>query len=183
MRFRRVSPVASSHNQIICSAARWKSSTCRQTVPWSMTSTATTSTTFFDTSSREQRHRAERSHVPSLRSRRIKSSVFSDVPKNHPFLGTTLTVPSNGAGEDFGTEGHHQRGKRRRVADQRNLSWHTSRGPVLDALASVLGNLEVDSVSGKLQERSDGVLPSPVAANPPGKLTFRILPVLRNRLS
>ena len=53
----------------------------------------------------------------------------------------------------------------------------------LDAPASVLGNLEVASVSGKLEERSDGVLPSPVAANPPGKLTFRILPGLRNRLS
>ena len=39
-----------------------------------------------------------------------------------PFLGTHLTVLSNGTEEDFGTEGHHQRGKYRRAPDLTNVS-------------------------------------------------------------
>ena len=51
---------------------------------------------------------------------------LSDVPKYHPFLGTHLTVPSNDVGEVSRTAGHHQRGKRRRAADQRKVTWHSS---------------------------------------------------------
>ena len=36
--------------------------------------------------------------------------MFSESRKTDPFLGTHLTVPSNVAGEDFWTEGHHQKG-------------------------------------------------------------------------
>ena len=44
-------------------------------------------------------HRRPRSHCP------MQSNVLSDVPEYHPFFGTCFVVPSNGAAEDFGTEG------------------------------------------------------------------------------
>jgi hypothetical protein len=44
----------------------------------------------------------------------------------------------------------------RRLRRERNVFWHTGRGPVLAPPGSVIGRWEVAFVSGKPEERSDG---------------------------